>query len=60
MTHLVIFVPAGTVINALVGLIPVGTVLLTIIAFCTLVAYFLILSLILEKLNKKGFFVTIK
>lgn len=60
MTHLVIFVPAGTVINALVGLIPVGTVLLTIIAFCALIAYFLILSLIVEKLNKKGFFVTIK
>lgn len=60
MTHLIIFVPAGTVINALVGLIPIGTPLLTAISAVSLIGYFLALSLIVKKLNNKGFFVKIK
>lgn len=55
LVHLIIFVPMGTVINALLGLIPVGSALLTPIAAVALVGYFLLFSYVVKKINGKGF-----
>lgn len=55
LIHLICFVPCGTVIYALVMLIPLNTIFQTIISFIGLIGYFLLFSFLMKKLNIKGF-----